>query len=201
MRRREWLWGLAGAVALAVGALCAEPYARIATPYYAAIDRLIAAAHPWTIEQLRVAGDPSGHGSVLRLIGEVRRQRTDPGPAALVVSRIQVGAVIEAPLVFWTLLLAWPAATRRERWLRLAVGITIFFGLEAITTATQLVHSMAETSAYLASGPPASDDDPLTLWEHWSRFLEAGGVFAVAMAAALGTIALTRAIAARHAVH
>jgi hypothetical protein len=200
--RREWFWGVAAAVALAAGAVLAEPYARLAAPGYAAVDRLIARAYPWTIGEVAVAPDPGGRGTVLRLIGEVRRRRGDPEPAALVVSRIQVGEVIETPIVFWVLLLAWPAANARERWWRLAVGTAAFLGLEAATTAVQLVHPLAETSALLARGSlPAPDEDPLTLWERWSRFLEAGGNLAVAAAFALATLAAGNAAgrsAARH---
>jgi hypothetical protein len=132
---------------------------------------------------------------VLRLIGEVRRRRRDPKPAALVVSRVEVCEAIETPIVFWTLLFAWPAANARERWLRLAVGAVVFLGLEAATTAVQLMHPLGETSALLARGSlSAPEDDPLTLWERWSRFLEAGGNFAVAAAGALATLAAGNAL-------
>jgi hypothetical protein len=187
--RREWRFGLAAAVALAAGATLADPYARLAAPYYAAIDRLIARAHPWTIEQVTVSPDPGGQGAVLRLVGEVRRERSDPKPAAIVVSRVQVGEAIETPIVFWTLLLTWPAASARQRWLRLATGFAVFLGLEAITTAAQLVHSMAVATAVLAQQDPA-----LTLWERWARFLEAGGDFALAVVGALATLAISNAI-------
>ena len=185
--RPEWRWGIAAAVALAAGASCAEPYARLAAPYYAAVDRLLALAHPWSITEVDVAPDPNSPGVVLRLVGEVRRHRDDLKPAAIVVSRVQVGEAIETPVVFWTLLLTWPAAGRRERWTRLALGAAMFLGLEALTTAAQLIHPMAETAALLAGAP-------LTLWERWSRFLEAGGDFAVAVAWALATLAIANAI-------
>lgn len=187
--RPEWRFASVAAAALAVGSICAEPYARVAAPYYARIDRLIAAMHPWTIDQIAVTPDPSGHGSVLRLIGEVRRERGDLKPAAIVVSRLQVGEVIEAPIVFWTLLLMWPAASARQRWARLAVGGAVFLGLEVATTAVQLVHPMADVSAILAG-----EVDPVTPWERWSRLLEAGGDFALAAVAALAALAVTNAI-------
>jgi hypothetical protein len=38
------------------------------------------------------------------------------------------------------------------------------------------------------------DNDPLTTWERWSQFLESGGRFAVAIAAALFTIAIAQAL-------
>ena len=183
--RREWRWAIAAAAAFMVGATCAEGYARLAAPYYAAVDRLIAEMRPWTIDEVVVANDPRDHGAVLRLTGEVRRQTDDPTPAAKVVSRIQVGEAVETPIVFWTLLLMWPAATSRQRWAYLAIGVPVFLGLEAITTACQLVHSMAAASAIVAG-----ESDPLTLWERWSRFLEAGGRFVLELAAALVTIAL-----------
>jgi hypothetical protein len=195
--RPEGRFALVAAAALASGALLAEPYARLAAPYYAAVDRLLAAQHAWTIEQVAVAPDPGGRGSVLRLVGEVRRQRGDAGPAALVTTRVQVGEAIETPLVFWTLLLAWPAASGRQRWLCLALGAAMFLVLEAATTGVQLMHSLAEAAAMLEHGSRAQADEPLTLWERWSRFLEAGGSFVLAVAAALATLALANSVAPR----
>jgi hypothetical protein len=187
--RPEWRLGIAAAAILAAGAFCAGPYARLATPYYETVDRLLVFGHPWSIREVAVTPDRDGRGTVLRLIGEVRRQREDAQPAAIVVTRLQVGEVIEAPLVFWTLLLLWPAASGRARWTRLAVGAAVFLGLEALTTAVQLLHSMAGASALLVHA-----DARLTIWERWSRFLEAGGDFALAVAAALTTLAAANAV-------
>lgn len=184
--RPEWRWMLVAAAALAVGMSCAEPYARLAVPYYVTVARQIARLYPWTIDELVVAPDTRSPGAVLQLTGEVSRQRGDATPAARVVSRTQVGEAIETPIVFWSLLLAWPSATVRQRLLRLAVGIPVFLSLEAVTTVAQLVHSLADASAMLAG-----DDDPLTVWERWSRFLENGGRFVLETAAALLTIAAT----------
>ncbi|MGO9803409.1 MAG: hypothetical protein ACLPTM_02710 [Steroidobacteraceae bacterium] len=191
--RPEWRFTVAAIGALAVGAVCAEPYARLAAPYYAAVDRLIAMAHPWTIERVAVTTDPKSPGVVLRLIGEVRRQRSDLKPEAIAVSRVQVGTVIETPIVFWTLLLAWPAASARQRWIRLAVGVAVFLGLEAVTTATLLLYPVADVSSRLTH----DEADPLSLWGRWTRFLEAGGTFAVAAAAALVTVAVSSSVSSR----
>jgi len=200
--RPEWRIGLAAALALLGGAALAEPYARVAAPYYAAVARLIAREHPWSITEVGVTAGPDGHSKVLRLVGEVRRQRDDARPAALVVSRVEVGEAIETPIVFWTLLLVWPAARARQRWTRVAVGIAVFLGLEAITMAAQLLHPMAETSALLAHLPVAvRDAGPLTLWESWARFLEAGGTFVLAVVGALATLALSNTVGPRHAAH
>jgi len=179
--RCEWRWAAAAAIAFSVGVICAEPYARLVAPYYAAVDRLIATMQPtWTIDEVVVAQDSKSHGTVLRMTGEIRRQAGDAKPAAKLVARTQVGEAVETPMVFWALLLAWPAATVRQWPWRLALGIPIFLVLEGVTTAVQLVHSMAAASAILAG-----DNDPLTLWERWSRFLEAGGQFVLAAAGAL----------------
>jgi hypothetical protein len=185
MRKRiEWRWPLAAILALTVGATCAESYARLAVPYYTVATTVIAHFHPWRIVSLGVAQDDSSHGSVLRLTGEVRRYRNDPLPAAIVVNRVQVGEAIETPVVFWTLLLVWPAETLRQRLARLAIGVPVFLALEGVTTACQLVYSMARASAILAG-----EINPLTLWERWSRFLEAGGRFVLELTAALLTVA------------
>jgi hypothetical protein len=183
--RREWRLGLAIVIAFAVGTTCAEGYARLAAHYYATIAEWIAETHPWKIISVAVARDESNHSAVLLLTGDVRRERTDSRPAVRIVSRIQVGEVIETPLVFWTILALWPAKSMRRRLGFLAVGAPVFLLLEAATTAMQLVNPMAEASAILGG-----DLDPLTLWERWSRFLEAGGRFVVETAGALLAVAI-----------
>ena len=186
--RREWRWALAALIALVVGAACAEPYARFALPYYRAVVTAIARFHPWSVVSVEVVQDSSSHSAVLQLTGEVRQHRGDPRPLALITSSAQVGEVIETPVVYWTLLLMWPAATRRSRLRVLALGITVFLALETVTTPIQLVYSMARASAILAG------ESPLTLWERWSRFLEAGGRFALETGAAFVTVALASAV-------
>lgn len=184
--RREWGWGLAAVFAFAIGATFAESYARLATPYCAAITTAIAEGYPWRIVEVVVAQDEASHGAVLRLTGEVRGYRQDREPAALAVSRVQVGEAIETPMVFWTLVLLWPALSVRQRGWRVVAAIPVFLALEAITTGCQLLHPLAEASALLAG-----EHAPLTIWERWSRFLEAGGRFGLEVAAALLVVAVT----------
>jgi hypothetical protein len=183
--RREWLWLAAAALAFAIGVSCAETYARLAAPYYATTAAWIADRHPWRVLDVTVVHDDASHGPVLRLSSEVRQHREDARPAALVDSSVQVGEVVEAPLVFWTLLLLWPAQTLRQRGLRVLLGIPVFLGLEVVTTVCQLLHPLAEASALLAG-----ESHPVTLWERWSRFLEAGGRFALEVAVVLIPVAL-----------
>jgi hypothetical protein len=184
--RPEIRGGLAAAAALAIGVTCAGPYARLAAPYYAVIDRLIATNHPWEITRVEVRPGKSNLTAELQLHADVFRHVGAREPAATVIGRVQVGEVIETPLVFWTLLLVWPAASNRQRLIRLVVGIPVFSGLEAITTATQLILPMAQASAMLAGDP-----SPVTLWDYWSRFLEAGGQFVLACGFALLVCSLT----------
>jgi hypothetical protein len=140
------------------------------------------------VVSVEVVRDPSSHSAVLRLTGEVRQHRDDVRPLAVVLSSAQVGEVIETPMVYWTLLLMWPATTRGWRLRSLALGIPVFLALEAVTTPIQLVYSMARATAILAG------EDPLTIWERWSRFLEPGGRFALETVAAFVTVALTSAV-------
>jgi hypothetical protein len=120
-------------------------------------------------------------------MGDVRRKAQDPRAAGRIISHVQVGEAVETPVVFWTVVLLWPIESMRRRWISLVVGLPVFLGLEAITTGIQLMHSMAEVSAILAG-----DNNPLTPWERWSRFLEAGGRFVVEIGAALFTVAIVR---------
>jgi hypothetical protein len=178
--RTELRWIGAAVAALIIGSTCAKGYARLASPYFVAVGRVIALGHPWTIVSVDVRPAQSGPGSVLLLVGDVRRRPDDAMPAARVLARVQVGEVVETPMVFWTLLLLWPAASRRERVQRCVVAVPVFLGLEAITTAVQLMHNFPEVSALLAG-----ERDPITLWERWSRFLEAGGRFVIEVCAVL----------------
>jgi hypothetical protein len=185
--RPELRWGLVGCVALCIGVAGAEFYARLAAPYYAAVDRLIAQRHPWEVTNVEVRPGKSALAAELQLRANVYRFAGDPYAAARVIGRVQVGEVVETPLVFWTLLLMWPAASIRQRLVRLAVGVPAFMALEAITTATQLILPMAQASAMLVG-----DRNPATSWDHWSRFLEAGGQFVVASGLAVLVATCTR---------
>jgi hypothetical protein len=183
--RRELRWAVTAITALIVASTCAQLYARIASRYYAAVDRFIAIGNPWDILSVRVEPNDVGPGSVLLLVGDVRRHIGDSRAAARVLVRVQVGEAVETPLVFWTLLLLWPAVSARQRVVRCAVGLPIFLGLEAMTTAVQLLHSLPEASALLAG-----EQHPITWWEWWTRFLEGGGRFVVEVCAMLLTIAI-----------
>lgn len=201
--RREWRLGLVAVAALVAGTAGARYYAQLAAPYYAGAARLIARLHPWQVVSLGIANDPQSHGTILLLKGEVFLDPAhprpaavaDPRPAAVVVSRVQVGEVVESPLVFWTVLLLWPAAGSR-RWLTVAVGIPVFLGLEVLTTVCQLIQPMAEASAILAG-----HSNPLTLLDRWSRFLEAGGRFVVESVAALLAITVAHAFLPSSGTH
>jgi hypothetical protein len=183
----KWRWAVAAIAALTIGATCAEVYARLAVPYYSAIATLIAKSHPWKIVSVDVVRQKESAGTILRLIGEVRRSPADLKRAALVTARVHVGAAVETPLVFWALLLAWPVNYLQQRLVLVAVGIPMFIGLEIATTVCQLLTPLAWASAVLGGNP-----DPITLWDRWSRFLEAGGRFVLLVVAALLAIAVVR---------
>jgi hypothetical protein len=183
--RREWRWALVAAGALTAGALGAESYSRLTAPGLAAVATLIAGSHPWRIRDVEVTREGPGQSAVLRIRGEVRRNRSDAKPAAIVVSGVSVGEVIQTPVVFWTLLLLCPARDARERWWRAAVGAPVFIGLEIAFAACQLLYAMAHASALLAGDP-----NPLPLWERCARLIEAGGGFVLSAAAALLTVAV-----------
>jgi hypothetical protein len=187
--RREVRWVLAAGVALALGTTCAEPYSRLAAPYYAMVARLIASPKPWKIIDVSVSHGERDAAPTLRLIGDVRRARTDPLPAAIVTTRLQVGTVVQTPVVFWTLLGLWPAKSKRQRVANISLGIVVFLGLEAATTVYQLVNPLSDAAAVLTG-----DFDPVTPWERWSRFIEAGGRFVLAVCAAIFTSAVVRRI-------
>jgi hypothetical protein len=194
--RRNLRYVLAATVALILGATFAETYARLAIPYYEVVTSVIADLHPWRVLDLSLDRGRSNPGASLRMTGEVRRSRDDLEPAARVIIDVQVGEVIETPVVFWAVVFVWPMTTLRRRLVCVAVGIPMFLVLEAATTGCQLVHSMADASAMLAG-----EADPLTAWERWSRFLEAGGRFALELCAAVLTVALSAAATPLEAVH
>ncbi len=169
---------------LCVGALGADPYARLTAPYYEALAALVARSHPWVVTGIDVGADGNHPGLFLRLHGDVHRLG-NAAAAARVVTRVQAGGVIEAPLIFWTIVLAWPRRTLRARLLLLACAIPMAIALDGITTVCQLLNGFAEASAVIAGNP-----NPLTPWERWSRFIESGGRDVLALCGALATLAL-----------
>lgn len=193
--RRNVRYVVAAAVALMIGTMYAEAYARLAIPYFAVVTAVIANQHPWRVLDFSVGRYPPDPGVSLRMTGEVRRTREDPAPAAQAVVQEQVGEVVETPIVFWTVVLAWPMATLRRRLICIAAGIPVFLVLETATAGCQLMYAMADASAILAG-----EADPQTAWGHWSLFLEAGGHFALALCAALLTVAVSRKLAGRDTI-
>lgn len=190
--RSEVRWALAFAAALTFAALGARPYARLAAPCYQAIAGVLALGHPWDVVSVEVAEPPGGGGAVLRLKGLVYESAASLRPSFRMTGKLQVAAVAQGPLIFWTVLALWPAPTLRRRLLMLAVGVPIFVLLEAATTVCQLLNPLAWASAVLAGGR-----DPVTVWEYWSRFLEDGGRLSLALlAAVLTTVIAARAVAA-----
>jgi hypothetical protein len=184
--RLEWRWPAAAILALLVGAFGAQRYVQLAAPCYRAAAVWLASGRPWTITRVDVAEDAARPGVFVRLHGEVRRNSASARPAATCIGRVQAGAAIEGPLLFWAVLFAWPATVRRLGAM-LLMGLPVFFGLEIATTVCQLMNGFAEASAIIGGDP-----DPLTGWERWSRFLESGGRDVLAVCAALLTVAGAR---------
>ena len=179
LMRREWRWLAIGAAALAVGAIGARSYARLATPYYRAVARVMASMHPWQVASLDVVRQGRS-GAVLELTGTVRARAGDQEPSARVISKLQVAAVVELPVIFWSALLLWPVPPERHRLTLLLAGLPMFLGLEVATTVCQLVGPLGYASAVLAG-----DDNPVTVWQSWARFLEEGGTVALALSGAV----------------
>jgi len=189
--RREMRGLLVIAGALVLGVVGAEPYARAMAPYYDALARLVAVGPAWEVGSVAVRPGRSGLGAELTLEALVRNPDDLTGPHAQVRGRIQVGEVVETPIVYWTVLLLWPATTLRSRLVRLALGVPGFLLVEALTTGSQLLLPMAQASAVLR-GQVA-----LTPWDHWSHFLEAGGQFVLAcgLAGVIGALGTRRTVA------
>lgn len=181
--RREWRWILTASALLALGAIGAKPYATLAAPYYTVAASWIARGHPWEVTDVGVVPSTLGSGAILRLRGAVRERAEDSRPAARLISKLQVASVVEALVVYWSLLILWPLRSYRERLWLLALGVPVFLCLETATTVCQLLNPLAYGSAALAG-----HSDEITAWERWSRFLEAGGRAALALTAALLTI-------------
>jgi len=182
-------------LALASGAFLERPYLACMTPIYAAASTVIARLNAWTVLDVQTTADPHSPGRVLRLRGLVAN-RSAPSQSALIISRLQVGAPLETLVVFWALLVACSLSSRRRLLLSIALGVPVFLGIEAAMTVSQLVGPLASAPQLLAGAA-----EPMTPWEHWSRFLEAGGRVAVGITAALMTAALTEAVLGSSAHH
>lgn len=181
--RPKWYLGGAAVAALALGASGAEGYARLAAPFYQQVAQRLARGHHWKVEEVVVAQNPRLHGAELRLTGEVFRD-SEQSAAAVVVSRVQVGEVVETPIIFWTMLLLWPADSLRQRAVRVAVGLLCFPCIEALVGVCSLLSPLAQASAMIAG-----DANPVTAWERWARFLESGGHFAIEVSAVVLIVA------------
>jgi hypothetical protein len=179
-----------GAVlAAAIAVLGGATYATATAPYFASVARLIAHGHPWQIQSVEVSPPSARPGRELRLTAQVYKYQGKPDPDATVVRRVQVGEVIEAFAVFWPMLLLWPVASNRQRLIACLMGVPIFLLLDAATTGIQLVAPLAQASAMLAG-----NSNPLTAWERYCRFMEAGGRFVLETCAVLITLAIARTL-------
>lgn len=184
--RSEHRWALAFAAALVFAAVGARSYAHLAAPCYQAIAGLLALGRPWDVVSVEVAAPAGGAGAVLKLRGLVYQSAASLRPSFRMTGKLQVAAVAQGPLIFWTVLALWPASTVRRRLTMLALGVPVFVLVEAATTVCQLLNPLAWASAVLAG-----ERDPVTMWEYWSRFLEDGGRAGLALFAAVLTAAMT----------
>lgn len=181
---RELRLFLIMAITLAVGLAGARTYARMMVPYYAAMGRLLAGLHTWQVQEVGMSREGPGGAQEVRLVAIVRKIPSQPLPALRVESTMDVGDVVQLPVIFWGILLAWRADTMRQLLQRLAMGVPVFLTLETVTTVCQLVGPMAEAAEYLNGNP-----HPVTAWEIWARLLETGGRQALAAVAALLIVA------------
>lgn len=181
---RELRVTLVMALMLAVGLAGAKTYVRVMVPYYAGMGRLLAGLHAWQIQEVGLAREGPGGAQEVRLVAIVRKTPSQPLPALRVESTMTFGDIVQLPVIFWGILLAWRADTLKQLLLRLATGVPVFLTLEIVTTVCQLVGPMAEAAEYLNGNA-----HPLTAWEIWSRLMETGGRQALAAVAALLIVA------------
>ena len=182
--RRDGRWLCALLFSVAIASVAAPYYAHLAAPAWQAVARLTALGQPWRITGIEVTPSPDGPGTIVALTAIVTDAQADRTASARVTGKITTGAAIEPALVFWLLVLAWPAAHGRERWLRFAIGVPVFIAVDTATTVLALTHALPWATQVIAG---AGDGD--TAWDRWAAFLEAGGRFAVVTAVALVTIA------------
>jgi hypothetical protein len=161
------------------------------TPFYRVAARIISYDPRWQVEDVETSQSEHSPGRELKLHGAVRRLDTDTQPAARLIRRMAVGGVVEIPILFWALLIAWPLASWKKRLILLALGVPASLVLESITTVCQLVGEMAAVSAMLGGDP-----NPVTLWDRWSDFIEAGGREALTLLFVLACVALVERVCA-----
>ncbi|HEY4209988.1 MAG TPA: hypothetical protein VGM84_00795 [Steroidobacteraceae bacterium] len=175
--------------ALLAAAVYSESYARLMSPAYLVVARFLADNQPWDITAVEVEpGKADIHGE-LHLRADIRRHLGDSKPVARVVGHLQVGSVVETPLIFWAILLLWPSGSGERTLLAILAGIPVAIALEALTTVAQLVAPLAGASALIAGQAHGA-----TL-EKWSALLEEGGRVVICVLAALLVIALARRLA------
>lgn len=184
MSRHPNTWrALTVAALLMLCALLATPYARAVAPFYGAIAGWWCPQDDSQMLSLKVVRDDLSPATSLRLVAAVRGARSHYRQA-IVVSRVQVGAVAETLLMFWMPLLLWPMPLRRRLW-TLVLALPLFATVDACMTVGQLLAPIAQTAADLMDGAQT-----ITAWTHWSQFLEQGGRFVCEVCAALMVIAV-----------
>jgi hypothetical protein len=186
---------LGAALVLSVlGTLAAAPYARLVAPLLERIAVGLGSVHGWQVEQALVERDARTGATVLRLQGTVRKGRAATDPWARINSHADAGAIVETPIVFLTVLIAWPARSARRRLALLALGLPVLLGVDALASAAALLDGFANAQAAL-DGRAGS----VSAWERWSDFCESGGRVALAIAAAVLLAALAGAAPPRPA--
>ena len=184
MIRPDWRILCAALITVAVGSIAAPAYLRRVAPCYLSAARLIARGEPWQIVDVAVEPSTDKPGMIQQLSALVSGGDARHTRHAQLLGKVHAGAAIEPLLTFWLVLLAWPAVSAKQRWVRILMGAPVFILTDAATTIVSLMHALPWAQNTLAGLP-----DVPTGWDRWVDFLEAGGRFAISVSAALLTIA------------
>ena len=114
---------------------------------------LIARGEPWQIVDVAVEPSTDNPGMILQLSALVSGGDARHTRHAQLLGKVHAGAAIEPLLTFWLVLLAWPAVSAKQRWVRILMGAPVFILTDAATTIVSLMHALPWAQNTLAGLP------------------------------------------------
>ena len=179
----------------AAGIVGASTYAGWTVPLHRVAAAWAAQSCACRIANVSVVQPGAGSTSALQLTAVVTEGPADSIPVAVVANRVNVGGIVQVPIVLLGLLLAWPAHARRDCAVRGALALLALPLLELLTTGSQLVAPLWALGAEMQL---RSVHGWMT---GWTQFIESGGRIAVTAAIALLIISGSGSAAARLRLH
>lgn len=173
--------------ALAAGAYCAGAATRFVAPLVALLLQTVGQTEHWLSVVIGFETGAGVRGLVLKLTALIPDPARGPAGGAMVIATVTSGAQMQILVSFWSVLLALPAASWRERLATTCAGVPLSLCLMTLAAACQLL-----APCYATMSMMTERSDAVTLWERASNLLESGGRVVLSAVAAGLVMALAR---------